>query len=354
MISQFNNLTDIRTRDIISTSRMILSEKGGGILKRSLALLLPIAILITIVNTVYSDVISNRFFSSFFEMIDGNNRDVENVALFNTNIIVILSFFKHIATGAFFGIGGYVISRSGFRPLVEQAQKFKNSGIARAMLYDEGDDIENISNPSSLGRVILFSTLLYLPMGIFFFISDMYSISAVFEISLVAIGSVLSWVLGLLYIAYVPLIVLALPFVTEVNLSFRASVSKAWSHYLDNFLYILLAILLATFVTYFFQIGVELSYLLVTFIAQDIFGIYGEGMDDFLFLASIFKILAGGLLMLISILIPLVGYAFYYLFVTTQRKTDKKVALQDFMRRVDPEYRGRLSVSDKTAQEALR
>jgi hypothetical protein len=329
MINRFDSISDLTARDIIRTATAMVRQNTAEILKQAFRYLFPLALLIMMVRTSFDSVIMSSLESMMLGLSDNYQR-IENVPLFDLEVLALLSILRHIAYGALIGLGAIVISRTAFRPAMDK----KKSGAGGVAVFIEKDEKSSDLSEKNIGRTVFYSSALYLPMAVFLFLSDMYRLPTSISLIEVGVGNLLDWALLLLNIAYIPLVVMALPFITEAKMNFRNALYKSWDYYIGNFLHIAISVIAALFISNIFSYLISFTLQLAELIVGDIFGLSGIEGYNIMFLLSFIQVVISALLYITSVFVPLIGYAFYYLFITSQDKIDLMGAVSNFKSRV--------------------
>lgn|GEM_PF-6171912 len=328
MNTPFSPSTDIKSRDLLSVSMQLVRENSPLFLKKAFLYLFSISLFLMVSETIYETVITQGIFKSMYMLFEGDAEIMAN-PLFDIDILVSLSLIKNLGFGIFYGLSAVLLSQHLIRP-TRLREQHRESEI-------KSNNYENSGRKDWIIKTVVLAFVGYIPMALIEFFSELYIISELIDLKDSGFSFILGVVNILLYIAYIPLLVLALPFLTEEKNTIRVAIKKAWIHYTSNFWHIMLSVMGGYIIIIAMQQGISLVYELFYAMSNELFG-FSSGSEEattYVFYASVFKVIFSSILFICALFVPLMGFSFYYLINKYGKKLDLETAYTDMLSRLE-------------------
>jgi hypothetical protein len=153
--------------------------------------------------------------------------------------------------------------------------------------------------------------------------------------ALIALSTVISYLYLLVFALYVPILAISYPFFTEENMGGWAAFKRAARYFRHNFFNIALAVVTTYLILGALYLALTAATELIKFIFDE-YLVLGETLESSafnIFMANTVKVLILSFVMLITLMMPLVGYSYYILLKGTEEKKDIDTAYSDLKSR---------------------
>lgn len=331
MISPFNDMSDLKARQLINGATDLIRLAPGLFFSKIMAYLFPLAFFICAAENIYEGITAENMFSSVEYLVNSYDAETEARALFNMDFVLLLLFIKNLLQGVFYGVAAWLISQILIpRFMKQEINKQQTESTASRQLEEKQDRI-------GLLPFLGYSVVIYLPLAIILFLVELYNLHASQNPSLAAMGQGLNLLFILLFIVYIPFAASFYPWLSEKAYSFKKALNKAWSIFRNNYFQMAGGILTGYLIIFFLSFAVQGLSVLIQFIITDILGMYQafETVSDTLFWINALTVLLQSLILIITAVIPLIGYTYYALYISTENKQNADTAFASLMDRLN-------------------
>ncbi|GAB5465658.1 MAG: hypothetical protein Kapaf2KO_10940 [Candidatus Kapaibacteriales bacterium] len=326
---RFGTKRNVSVGSIFSFALALAKSGGSRLLGSLVSTVLPIAFVISICTLLINDflIIPKTIF--YFEGLGFD--DVEMVYAPNYDLLYSLVLLKNVITGLFFGLAAGVISKKlefEVKPLLSKRKKRERE------IKIKSERKVNMAKLAAIG------TVAYLPLAIFTTILELYSYSGTSDPTFVIISGLSSFGNVVVYLAYLPFLLLFLPFLTEEEGSIKKALNNSWSVFKNIFIYMLLLVLLGYIGVSILKGAIYLGTMLVQFILSEYFigqgAVYALNLDgNKSYWITAVSAIFNSLPELLSGYFPILGYAAYYLIKGRNTEEDFDRFYSDMTKRLD-------------------